>query len=589
VVRSDQASLSWVFGNCSSDTPRLARFGLRLSGLDFVVQFLSGRKNLAADGMSRCSAEIGTSKDRVDYDIPCLVVQDLPPRSGPILKCEEWNAITVGEMKTAQEGDSYCSSIMHSLDSLGCHEIDAHGLLLRLSTLDHSAQVVVPQSMRDRVLSLAHNPKVSGHPGSGRLYAMLRKNFFWPQMAADTKAFVSRCPSCARKRLKSKGNTQTMNLFPPASALGFVEIDILGSLPTTSSGNRFFPAISDRFSKLVRTVPMKSTTADLVSMALFNEWLSMYGVPLILLSDNGPQFCSRFFQSVCAMLGIQQLFTATNRPQTNGQAERFNRTVLGMLCHYVSKNQKNWDELVRALVYGYNCQPHTSTGLSSFELVLYRPPSLPIMESRPLSMLAKDKCEFRNTFLKKVQMLTKATKEKLDQSQERYRRVFDEHVRVRNKNVQPDDLTFTSQTGVSPKLLSPAAGPHPVVKRDDRTFTVYAGNGEIRVDSDRVTKAPMPEDLSKGVAYISDDYEETDSASEDVGDTKEYSVDRFVGHGDIDGILHLNVRWFGFDVDADTWEPWTELSLHMVEGYLKKRKVPLQSVSRQCPSEDART
>ena len=47
-----------------------------------------------------------------------------------------------------------------------------------------------------------------------------------------------------------------------------------------------------------------------------------------LITDNGPAFHSKVFVKRCRELGINQKFTRTYRPQTNGKAERFIQSAL---------------------------------------------------------------------------------------------------------------------------------------------------------------------------------------------------------------------------------------------------------------------
>ena len=92
-------------------------------------------------------------------------------------------------------------------------------------------------------------------------------------------------------------------------------MDILGPLTTTDRGNRFLLVITDRYSKLTRAFPLSTTTADVVAQVFFDGWVaSGYGIPSILLTDNGPQFCAKFFQTFCKTLGVKQVFTGAYRP-----------------------------------------------------------------------------------------------------------------------------------------------------------------------------------------------------------------------------------------------------------------------------------
>jgi len=73
--------------------------------------------------------------------------------------------------------------------------------------------------------------------------------------------------------------------------------------------------------------------------------VAAYGPPATVLSDNGPQFRSTFFQGVRSLLGISNRYSTTY----HGQVERYNRTIVGKLRTYVEDHQDGWDELVSML------------------------------------------------------------------------------------------------------------------------------------------------------------------------------------------------------------------------------------------------
>jgi transposase InsO family protein len=76
-----------------------------------------------------------------------------------------------------------------------------------------------------------------------------------------------------------------------------------------------------------------------VARAFVDQWVYVYGPPVSLLTDNGPQVIAKFFQAACAELGISKVFTTAYHPRTNGQVELYNRTILAALRAYVSKRQ----------------------------------------------------------------------------------------------------------------------------------------------------------------------------------------------------------------------------------------------------------
>ena len=71
---------------------------------------------------------------------------------------------------------------------------------------------------------------------------------------------MRQCTLCAKERISLRKHASLLKLFPAETPLDFVAIDILGPLPRTSKGHRFLLVITDRYSKLVKTVPLRSIT-----------------------------------------------------------------------------------------------------------------------------------------------------------------------------------------------------------------------------------------------------------------------------------------------------------------------------------------
>lgn len=69
------------------------------------------------------------------------------------------------------------------------------------------------------------------------------------------------------------------------------------------------------------------------------EYVSQYGVPMILHSDQGRNFESAVFQEMCELLGIKKTKTTPYHPQSDGMVERFNRTIETQLSNFVDYNQ----------------------------------------------------------------------------------------------------------------------------------------------------------------------------------------------------------------------------------------------------------
>ena len=287
----------------------------------------------------------------------------------------------------AQLSDPLCIDVRQKLNNgvvmpFGFTE---DGLLCRQVTHD---QIVIPHSLKPRVIHIQHYSRLAGHPGGRKLYMCTKRHMYWPALAVDCYATVRNCPTCAKNRIKLRLRSNPLQLFPAAGPLVSVALDIFGPLMKTGRGNEYLLVISDRFTKLTKTVAMKGAAAGEVARAFTHEWCFNYGPPETLLSDNGKCFTSKFFQSVCAILNVENQFTTTCHPQANGQVERYNHTLKAVIKSYLDDHPCDWDLYTTALTYVYNCQPHTSTALAPFELVLSRPPpalSIQARGSQPIS------------------------------------------------------------------------------------------------------------------------------------------------------------------------------------------------------------
>jgi transposase InsO family protein len=175
------------------------------------------------------------------------------------------------------------------------------------------------------------------------MFRSLRRGYFWNGMIQDVSETVRQCVTCAKNRVKEQTRTSFLKLFPASEPLEYVSMDILGPFQKTEHGNRFRLVISDRFSKLTRTVPLRTITALVVAKAFCEHWVFAKGAPRLVLTDNGAQFTAKFFLAVCRELGIKKVFTTAYHPQTNAQLERFNRTVINALRGYVKERQDRWD------------------------------------------------------------------------------------------------------------------------------------------------------------------------------------------------------------------------------------------------------
>ena len=61
-------------------------------------------------------------------------------------------------------------------------------------------------------------------------------------------------------------------------------------------------------------------------------------------------------------------YASVAHPQSNGQVEVTNRTLVRALKKKVDDSSKKWPELILEILFGYNTTKKTATGFSLFEL-----------------------------------------------------------------------------------------------------------------------------------------------------------------------------------------------------------------------------
>lgn len=129
--------------------------------------------------------------------------------------------------------------------------------------------------------------------------------------------------------------------------------------------------ITDAYSKWLDVKVTKSITAA-ATIGILDEVFATYGVPLMVVSDNGTNFTSSEFNKFLTNVGVKyHKYTAPYHPSTNGQAERNVQTVknaLKAMCTTKGTLNENLNEFLRQ----YRNAPHYTTGQSPAQLFLDR-------------------------------------------------------------------------------------------------------------------------------------------------------------------------------------------------------------------------
>lgn len=165
--------------------------------------------------------------------------------------------------------------------------VDADGVLARVSTLDAASQRYVPAAFQIMVLHLCHHFLLAGYPGERHMYDSMPKKRCRPPMTIDVSATARNCRSCAKDRINGK-QRRHLKLFEPKGPVDFVGMYIYGPPPKTKQINKFVAVTTDRFTKLATAILTTCTKATTFACICPEHWVSNYGVPSKILTNEGP-------------------------------------------------------------------------------------------------------------------------------------------------------------------------------------------------------------------------------------------------------------------------------------------------------------
>lgn len=282
-------------------------------------------------------------------------------------------------------------------------------------------QFLVPGRLRKLILEACHDQW--GHQGVARTLLFIKRRCFWPGLSTHVQNHIKDCFQCRVAKAPIPTIRAPMShllAFQPLErlAIDFVKLDRgLGNIEDVL-------VLTDSFTKFSIAVPCRDQTAPTVARALRDHWFVHYGVPLKIHSDQGRNFESSLVRELCHLYGIKKTRTTPYHPQGNGQTERFNRTLCGLIKSLDGTSRHRWPELLPHLTYIYNCTPHSVTGFAPYTLMFGRQPVVPVDQliSNTRSEWSEDSIRKQAEIIRRTSLVVKG---RLTKSAEANKRRYD--------------------------------------------------------------------------------------------------------------------------------------------------------------------
>ena len=172
----------------------------------------------------------------------------------------------------------------------------------------------------------------------------------------------------------------------PTSPFMMCHMDCIGPIePASSKQHRYALCVIDDCTRWPSVFLLRNLTAKAIcdsSMGLFMT----VGLPEVIVSDRGSNFCSQLTKEFLSRLGVAPRFNSPLHPSASGVIERFNGTFKQMLHFAMRDYGRQWHLVVPYLVWSLREVPNSTTGYSPHLLLFGPMPHGPLCLGRDISM-----------------------------------------------------------------------------------------------------------------------------------------------------------------------------------------------------------
>ncbi|KZS20857.1 Uncharacterized protein APZ42_012348 [Daphnia magna] len=400
-VFTDNSALKWLYSKKDIDG-KYARWILALQEFQIQIKHIKGHLNVVADALSRFP--VG---DPEDTDLPeamcCVAIGSFHPPEEIALLQHDDKATRLIRMKLREDGAAANESYALKKDVLYRNNRQAGRKLL----------LVVPSFLRREVLSTCHDDPSAGHMGIAKTYHKLAERYWWKGSWRSVKSYVSSCGICQfNKPISGRSEGKLMSIPAPSTPFHTLGMDHIGPFLPTPRGNIHALVMMDYLSKWIIAIP-----------------------------------------STC------------ERPQTNGQVERANRTLVSTIKSYVNLSHDDWDLHIPMATLAINSARQSTTKRSPFELIYGRTPVLSRENAFPWPVKRPERVK---QFFRRVTRWRAEASKLISDSQNRSKRLLDPRRRNDRQYIK-GDLVLVQRNirkkGMTKKFLPKFIGPFEIVKK----------------------------------------------------------------------------------------------------------------------------
>ena len=236
----------------------------------------------------------------------------------------------------------------------------------------------LPAPLRKFVIEQLHNGL--DHAGEKITKKRVAMYYYWKGIKDQVELFVKTCHGCQSVKPSKLKPPHIGNFELPDQRFSHIHLDIVGPLPP-SKEYKYLLTIKDRATKFLQAIPLIKPTSENIAEAFMLHWASIFGLPSICTSDQGPNLTSGIFNGLKENLGIKVTHSPIYHPQTNGLIERAHQSIKNSIkAKFIEMGDKYQDQWIHYLPWallGIRSAFNSDLGTSSAEMTLGMHPQLP--------------------------------------------------------------------------------------------------------------------------------------------------------------------------------------------------------------------
>ncbi|XP_057537987.1 uncharacterized protein LOC130815514 [Amaranthus tricolor] len=336
---------------------------------NFTLEHIPRSQNAQADFLAKLasSAESSAARDIIWEVLPNPSINFM---INTIDRSETWMGPYVKYLQdqTLPQDENQAKMLQKKAKWFELHE----GTLYKKS-YTHPLLKCVAHEEGNYILREIHEGGCGIHQGVRTIISkVLRSGYYWPSLQKDAEELILRCPECQYHSKIGRKPSNYLTVLQAVLPFDKWGMDLLGPFPPAKGQRKFIIVAIDYFTKYVEAEALSSITDKQVCQFLWRNIITRYGIPRVIITDNGRQFVSKNTIEYCDKFHIQIRFSSVSRPQTNGQVESANKEILNGIKKKIEGVKGNWDEELPRILWASRTTVKEATGHTPFSLV-YRP------------------------------------------------------------------------------------------------------------------------------------------------------------------------------------------------------------------------